>query len=98
MNPLQEQGRPSAPASLDRLAPTRCAIRPEARQRPLQGEEIDVAASSWRLAPGRRTVNTEPLPASLDTVTSPPIMRASLRERARPSPVPPKFCAVEASA
>jgi putative tryptophan/tyrosine transport system substrate-binding protein len=40
-------------------------------------------------APGRRTVNTEPLPGSLVTVTSPPIMRASLRERARPSPVPP---------
>ena len=27
---------------------------------------------------GRRTVNTEPLPSSLVTVTSPPIMRASL--------------------
>ena len=38
---------------------------------------------------GRRTVNTDPLPGSLVTVTSPPIMRASLRERARPSPVPP---------
>jgi len=39
--------------------------------------------------PGSRTVNTEPLPGSLVTVTSPPIMRASLRESARPSPVPP---------
>src|SRR5439155_10097715 len=39
--------------------------------------------------PGNLTVNTEPLPGSLATVTSPPIMRASLRERARPSPVPP---------
>src|SRR5262249_19454756 len=39
--------------------------------------------------PGRRTVNTEPLPGSLVTVTSPPIMRASLRKMARPSPVPP---------
>src|SRR5262249_49634513 len=39
--------------------------------------------------PGKRTGNTEPLPGSLVTVTSPPIMRASLRERARPSPVPP---------
>src|SRR6516165_5829048 len=48
--------------------------------------------------PGRRTVKTEPLPASLVTVTSPPIMRASLRERARPRPVPPKRCAVETSA
>ena len=47
---------------------------------------------------GRRTVNTEPLPGSLVTVTSPPIMRASLREMASPRPVPPKRCAVEASA
>jgi hypothetical protein len=43
-------------------------------------------------------VNTEPLPGSLVTVTSPPIMRASLRVIASPSPVPPKLCAVEASA
>jgi hypothetical protein len=35
---------------------------------------------------GRRTVKTEPLPGSLVTVTSLPIMRASLRESARPSP------------
>src|SRR5262249_35688771 len=41
-------------------------------------------------APRRPTVNTEPLPCSLVTVTSPPIMRASLRVMARPSPVPPK--------
>src|SRR5215469_7985894 len=47
---------------------------------------------------GRRTVNTEPLPGSLFTVTSPPIMRVSLRVMARPSPVPPKRCAVETSA
>jgi hypothetical protein len=32
-------------------------------------------------SPGSRTVNTEPLPGSLATVTSPLIMRASLRER-----------------
>jgi hypothetical protein len=36
-----------------------------------------------------RTVNTEPLPGSLVTVTSPPIIRARLREKARPSPVLP---------
>jgi hypothetical protein len=47
---------------------------------------------------GRRTVKTEPLPGSLATVTSPPIMRASLRVMARPSPVPPKRCAVALSA
>jgi hypothetical protein len=39
-------------------------------------------------------VNTEPLPGSLATVTSPPIMRASLRLMARPKPVPPKRWAV----
>jgi hypothetical protein len=39
--------------------------------------------------PGRRTVKTEPLSGSLATVMSPPIMRASLRKSARPSPVPP---------
>src|SRR5262249_5840228 len=38
---------------------------------------------------GHRTVNTDPFPGSLVTVTSPPIMRASLRVMARPSPVPP---------
>jgi hypothetical protein len=35
----------------------------------------------------RRTVKTDPLPTSLVTVTSPPIMRASLRVIARPRPV-----------
>src|ERR1700746_2584102 len=48
--------------------------------------------------PGRRTVKTDPLPGSLATVTSPPIMRASLRVMARPSPVPPERRAVRASA
>jgi hypothetical protein len=43
------------------------------------------------VALGSRTVNSEPLPASLATVMSPPIMRASLRVMARPRPVPPNF-------
>src|SRR5215813_9932965 len=30
------------------------------------------------MPPGRRTVNTDPLPGSLVTVTSPPIMRATM--------------------
>ncbi len=47
---------------------------------------------------GKRTVNIDPLPGSLVTVTSPPIMRASLRVMARPRPVPPKRRAVAASA
>src|SRR5262245_57752454 len=47
---------------------------------------------------GRRTVKTEPLPGALATVTSPPIICASLRVIERPSPVPPKCLAVEASA
>src|SRR6516162_6384209 len=55
-----------------------------------------LAGASMR--PGRRTVKTEPLPGSLATVTSPPIMRASLRVIASPRPVPPKRCAVVASA
>src|SRR5262245_5088803 len=48
-----------------------------------------LATDQGAVPPGSRTVNTEPLPGSLATVTSPPIMRASLREMARPSPVPP---------
>src|SRR5260370_39159967 len=40
-------------------------------------------------APGRRTVKTEPLPGSLATAASPPIMRASLRVLAGPTPAPP---------
>ena len=60
-----------------------------------------VSAAIWVFGqllapPGRRTVNTDPFPGSLVTVTSPPIMRASLRVIARPRPVPPKFCAAEA--
>src|SRR5882724_3438802 len=40
----------------------------------------------------------EPLPGSLVTVTSPPIIRTSLRVMARPRPVPPYCRAVEESA
>src|SRR5262249_35068335 len=47
---------------------------------------------------GTRIVKVDPRPGSLSSVMSPPIMRASLREMASPSPVPPKRCAVEASA
>ena len=39
---------------------------------------------------GRRTVKIEPLPASLATVTSPPIMRATLRVMASPQSGAPK--------
>src|SRR6266702_3538803 len=60
-------------------------------------EPIELFACVSALA-GRRTVKTEPLPGSLATVTSPPIMRASLRVMARPSPVPPYCRAVEESA
>jgi len=41
--------------------------------------------------PGRRTVNTEPLPSWLVTVTSPPIMRASLRVMAAAPQVGPEY-------
>src|SRR5262249_60770069 len=96
-----------APAALDRSALRRSASLPAARQRPRADAEIVDGEVSFRTSlgrvyvfapPGRRTVNTEPLPCSLVTVTSPPIMRASLRKRARPRPVPPKRCAVVASA
>src|SRR5262249_1435391 len=60
-------------------------------------EPLELLACTSAL-PGRRTVNTEPLPGSLATATSPPIMRASLRVMARPSPVPPYCRAVEESA
>jgi hypothetical protein len=42
-------------------------------------------------------VNVEPLPTSLTTVMSPPIIWQSLRESARPRPVPPNFRVVDAS-
>src|SRR5262249_50645669 len=86
---------------------TRISLRPrdarDRRQRDSAGGQMQKLAA-WQVhgvlmcsLPGRRTVNTDPLPGSLVTVTSPPIMRASLREIARPSPVPPKRCAVVAS-
>src|SRR6516165_1808797 len=55
-----------------------------ARQRRSSGHRPYAVAPT-----GSRTLKTEPLPGSLVTVTSPPIMRASLRVMARPSPVPP---------
>jgi hypothetical protein len=39
--------------------------------------------------PGRRTVNTDPLPGSLATVMSPPIIWQNRRLITRPRPVPP---------
>ena len=63
----------------------------------LPSEPIELIAGESAL-PGKRTVKTEPLPGSLVTVTSPPIMRASLRVMARPRPVPPYCRAVEESA
>src|SRR5438132_1760587 len=60
-------------------------------------EPVELLACESAL-PGRRTVKTEPLPGSLATLTSPPIMRASLRVMARPRPVPPYCRAVEESA
>ena len=47
---------------------------------------------------GIQTVKVEPLPDSLAAVTSPPMRRANWREMARPSPVPPNFAVVDASA
>jgi hypothetical protein len=47
---------------------------------------------------GNLTVNLDPLPNSLSTVSSPPINSQNLRESAKPKPVPPYFLAVLASA
>ena len=47
---------------------------------------------------GRRTVNTEPLPGSLSTVMSPPIIWQKRLLIASPRPVPPYLRVVEASA
>ena len=49
-------------------------------------------------AVGRRTVNVEPEPIWLCTVTSPPIIWQKRRQMTRPRPVPPYFREVEASA
>src|SRR5262245_33266085 len=49
MNPLQEQGRPNAPAATDRFAPAQSATRPAAWQRPRPDAEIGGAAGSWPL-------------------------------------------------
>src|SRR5262249_10286839 len=67
------------------------------RQPRTTGRQYHPLCWSGCAPPGKRTVKTEPLPGSLVTVTSPPIMRASLRVMARPRPVPPNFCAVAAS-
>jgi hypothetical protein len=69
---------------------SRCFIKRPTRRRD-NHQAWCVSAAACRSSGGSlgsRTVNTEPFPGSLVTVTSPPIMRASLRERARPSPVP----------
>ncbi len=66
-------------------------------ERRLSDVPVKLLACASPLA-GKRTVKTEPLPGSLVTVTSPPIMRASLRVMARPRPVPPYCRAVDESA
>src|SRR6516225_7741580 len=48
MNPLQELGPPNAPAATDRLAPTRNATPPAARQRPRPDAENFGGEVSWR--------------------------------------------------
>lgn len=49
-------------------------------------------------AKGNTTVKTDPLPASLVTVMSPPITWQNFRLRASPRPVPPYFLDVLESA
>src|SRR5262245_4313488 len=83
-----------SPTNPNLSASLRSSVRPLCSQRgqlPAVNEAaISAAVFDYLSAlPGSRTVNIEPLLSSLVTITSPPIMRASLRDRARPSPVPP---------
>src|SRR5262249_15648177 len=89
-------GKPDQQAYLT----ARISLRPrdarDRRQRDSPGGQMQKLAA-WQgpgillgSPPGRRTVNSEPLPGSLVTITSPPIIRASFRVMARPRPVPPK--------
>src|SRR5262245_191020 len=55
---------------------------------------VGATVASLGTPPGKRTVNTEPLPGLLATVMSPPIMRQKCRLMARPRPVPPYLLAV----
>ena len=72
------------------------ALQAATRTIPLVGMSDDMVAEglvSSLARPGGNITGISllsPKPGSLVTVTSPPIMRASLSERARPSPVPPK--------
>ena|SRR6516164_3928806 len=72
------------------------ALQAATRTIPLVGMSDDMVAEglvSSLARPGGNITGISllsPEPGSLVTVTSPPIMRASLSERARPSPVPPK--------
>src|SRR5215467_362201 len=85
--------RGSTGGHMQKISAGKFHFEPPLRPFPSIGYRVYVFAPT-----GRRTVNTEPVPGSLFTVTSPPIMRASLRVMASPSPVPPKRCAVAASA
>jgi hypothetical protein len=93
--PLQHSGRRRAlVARLPRRSPCLSAVTRACPSRssatPISSpiRRTRSATPIPRAPPGRRTVNAEPLPGSLVTVTSPPIMRASLRDNARPNPVP----------
>src|SRR6516162_2384948 len=85
--------RGSARCQMQKISAGKFHFEPPLRPFPSIGYRVYVFAPT-----GRRAVNTEPLPGSLFTVTSQPIIRASLRAMARPRPVPPKRCAVAASA
>ena len=65
---------------------------------PVSAELVSTVDIGGAASAGRRTVKIDPLPGALVTVTSPPINRHSLGLIARPSPVPPNWRVIEASA
>jgi hypothetical protein len=82
----------SSPENGSPIAILQCRIRAKRRHNAVQQNSTDLrsyfASCLASALLGRRSVNTEPLPGSLVTVTPPPIMRASLRARSAKTLLP----------
>ena len=86
---------PDAPGPRGPARPRRAGVG--CRRQPTR-TGVDAASSASRTSPGSWIVKTVPWPGSLSTVTSPPIIWQKRRLRTSPSPVPPYFLEVVASA